>query len=463
MKILLIKPGVTSDSIIPPVGLGYIAGAVSGSHQVKILDCLKDKIGLKKLDRIIKDYDPGLVGVQVFNIDKKMTTKYLKAVKEINKDIITIVGGPYPSCEPEEVFNYFSQDLDYAFAGEAEKGFKKLLGKIENKESNDSFHDVEGLIWKDDDKTVANNPVCIEDLDEIGIPSWEHLKPETYPPVPAGGFLKNYPVAPINISRGCPFRCSFCAGWRITGDRVRYRSVDNVIEEIEVLYHKHGIREIHIIDDNFTYSREYVMNFCKALIEKEFNISSACPNGIRLDTLDSELLELMKEAGFYIFNVGIESGTPETLTYMKKNLTVEIMKEKIDLIKKAGLKICGYFILGYPGETTADLKRTLKFAMELPLTRAMFMNFLPIPGTLIFESLKNSAEIVEKDLDNKTFYNVSYKNPEISPLRLKYFQIKAFLLFYLRPKILFENISDIYNFRHLLSLVKRVFRMLVNV
>lgn len=462
MKALLIKPRVPSDTIIPPIGLGYLAKVVTPRHTVKILDCLMHDISENKLADYIRNYRPELVGVQVYNIDKSVARRYLKIVKRINDSIITVVGGPYPSCEPGNVFNFFGECLDFAFHGEAETGFAGLLDKISNDKSID-FVNIEGLIWVNNGNLVMNNPYFIKNLDNIGAPEWSLLAPEAYPPAPVGAFLRDYPVAPINVSRGCPYNCSFCAGWKITGHFVRYRSIENVINEIEILYKKYGIREIHILDDNFTYNKEYVRGFCNSLLKTGISIKLACPNGVRINTLDRNLLELMKEAGFYAVHLGIESGSQKVLNYMGKALSVELIKEKINIIKKAGMSICGYFIIGYPGESVRDLESTIKFSLELPLSRAMFMNFLPIPGTRIFELLQKKNKLNKLNLSKNNFYTVNYKPDLMSPAMLKILQLKAFLLFYLRPKIIFENIKDIYNFKHLLYLIKRIFRILVNV
>ncbi|MFC2091410.1 B12-binding domain-containing radical SAM protein [Elusimicrobiota bacterium] len=462
MKILLVKPNVSSDTVIPPLGLGYIAKRVTEKNKVKILDCLKDNISQARFERYISDYRPDILGIQVYNTDKGLSRQYLKIVKHIDKRTITVIGGPYPSCEPEGVFDFFGSCLDFAFCGEAEKGFCQLVSAVSDKQSLMS-DDIAGLIYRKKSKVKINKSYSPDTCASIGYPDWDLLKPEIYPPSPVGAFLRSYPSAPIVISRGCPYKCSFCAGWRITGDKVRYRTIDNVIAEIKLLSGKHGIREFHILDDNFTFNRDYVTDFCRSVINAGINAKFACPNGIRIDTIDEEVLKLMKKAGFYSIHIGIESGSQKILNYMGKIQTLNMIRDRIKKIKKIGMEVCAYFIIGYPGETSKDIKNTLKLAMSLPIDRSMFMNFLPIPGTAIHNELEKKHDCNMRTSDKRSFYKVNYTSDMIPSWRVKYFQIKSMLVFYMRPKILVRNLAAVYSIRHLFYIIRRVIRIVISV
>ncbi len=141
------------------------------------------------------------------------------------------------------------------------------------------------------------------------------------------------------------------------------------------------MREFHIIDDMFNFRKQRVSAFCNGVRDHRLDISYTFPNGLRLNHLDLETLRMMRDTGAYSFNVGIESGSQRILDMMKKNLTLELIEEKINLVVEADLEPCGFFIIGFPGETTADIKATIKFAKRLKLKRAHFSNFLPLPGT----------------------------------------------------------------------------------
>lgn len=456
MKILLVRPVTSKEkalNVIPPIGLGYLATAArkAGFSDVLILDCVREKFDFKAFAREIRRVSPDVIGFQVFSHDLYSLHESLKIVKIIKPDAVTIAGGPHPSGLPKEILKNFL-NLDFAFKGEAEIGFPLLLEKLsKNKKfvsspSSSLFKKIPGLIWRRGQTEVEVNPqIFPNNLDELGLPAWDLLKPQEYPDAPHGIFFKNLPIAPIMATRGCPFECTYCAGKTVTGRKIRTRSVDNVISEIELLYRKYGIREIHILDDNFTINKDYTKEFCKKLLLKDFKISWCCTNGVRLDTLDLETLTLMKKSGCYYISAGIESGSDRILNLMKKGLSVKIIKKQIQLIKKSGLDINGFFILGYPGETEEDIEKTIYFAKTLGLKRAAFPNFLPLPGTVIYKDLIGSGELKEEEVDwGKIFHaDVPYSPSSISKKRLKYLQRRAYIEFYLRLGVLLDVFREI--------------------
>lgn len=469
LKILLMKPYSETDELIPPFGLGYLATAIRKNHDVQILDGIKEKTTTEKFKEIIKKGGFDVIGIQVFTCHLAQTKKYIKAIKEINQKIKIILGGPHPSSEPYNIFKYFP-DIDWAFRGEAEEGLPMLLDFIA--QTNDGvalnnheaeFQKIPGLIWRNTaDETIVNHPSFEENLDKFGMPSWDLLQPDTYPMSPHGAFFKNYPIAPIIITRGCPYGCTYCAGSIISGRKIRKRSADNAIQEIKLLSENYNIKEIHIEDDNFTFCRDLVEEFCRKLKENQLNISWACPNGIRLDTLTKDLLLLMKDSGLYSVSVGIESGSNKILKDMKKRLTIEIIKEKLNLIKEVGLESIGFFIIGYPAETKKDILQTLAFSRELPLKRANFSIFKPFPGTEITNYLIEKGELDFSKADWTKFIlsDAVYAPSGITINELKGLRHQALIRFYLRPKILFKMLGEIKNFSHFKIVLRRIYRWL---
>ncbi len=456
MRILFIKPNSKTDTVIPPIGLGYLSSILKDEHETKIVDC-RLKISLRKLLEIVKDFSPDIVGIQVYNFDKQIVYKYLYEIKKANDKIITVIGGPCPSCEEEQVLNYYKGLIDYAFIGESELSFKRFIKKMSIGDKD--FSDVEGLIYRYNGKIVKNSLPFIDNLDILPYPDWDSIPPDKYPCSPQGGFARGFPVSPIIISRGCPYKCNFCAGHKITGYKIRYRSVENVLEEIKLLVKKFNVKEIHIIDDNFTFKKDYILEFCDKFLSSGIKLNVACPNGVRIDSLDKEVLTYMKKAGFYILHLGIESGSKKILKYMNKNMNLDTIKQKAYLAKSLGYEICGYFIIGYPGETKQDLSKTKNLILSLPLDRVMIMNFLPIPGTEIYEQLKQKNFAF--DAVDKNFYTVNYinKNRTIQ----KFNQIKLFIWYYLRPKILIKNLLSICNISHLYFIIRRIYRLVVSI
>lgn len=470
LKVLLIRPNSEADELIPPFGLGYLASMVREKHDIKILDCLKEKLTSENLEKYLLGNYFDVIGIQVFTCHIDTVKEYINSIKKILPRVFIILGGPHPSADPKNIFSFFLS-ADFGFKGEAEIGFPKILDFLARAKSSAYFlgsdynelRQIPGLIWKKVNEVLINPQIFTEDLDSLKFPAWDLINPDSYPLAPHGAFFKNYPIAPIIITRGCPYSCTYCAGHLISGRKIRKRSAGNVLEEIKLLHSKYGIREIHIEDDNFTFYPELVKEFCEKLIESGLNISWTCPNGVRLDTLNKDLLDIMKSAGLYSVSLGVESGSEKILRDMKKSLTKEKIIEKLCLIKESGLKSIGFFIIGYPAETKNDILETISFAKKLPLTRATFSIFKPFPGTEATENIAKKGEVDFQKTDFTKFVlnDVVYSPPGITIKELKNLRRRAFLEFYLRPKIIFSMAGEIKNFSHFKIVMKRIFRWML--
>jgi anaerobic magnesium-protoporphyrin IX monomethyl ester cyclase len=280
-----------------------------------------------------------------------------------------------------------------------------------------------------------------EDLDSLGMPAWDLIMPESYPFSPHGVVMMNYPIAPIMLTRGCPYQCTFCTS---AGTPFRKRSVDLVLKEVVHLYQDHGIREFHVVDDNFTLDMDYARSFLEALIELDLGASWATPNGVRLDRLDRSLVELMKRAGFYSIAVGIESGSERIRRKMKKGSSLGKIRRDLEMVREVGgIDVTGFFILGFPGETTEDIEKTLSFSRELPLQRAAFHAFIPLPGAEVWQEMEASGELGRVDWERYFFWARAYVPQGMSRKELLRMHRKAFLRFYLRPRIILQNLKFI--------------------
>jgi radical SAM superfamily enzyme YgiQ (UPF0313 family) len=464
MKVLLVKPYNRSDHIQPSLGLGYLATAARAEHDVSILDCIKEGIGAEKFIGRVRSGAPDVVGIQCYTFDLGFIGQALEGVKalaaELGKDIVTAVGGPHPTAQPRETMELFGESLDFAFAGEAEASFAKLLGLLAARKRD--YAGVPGLVWRDGAKVTANPKTLAGDLDGLGFPSWDLIRPETYPEAQHGAFFKNFPIAPIMVTRGCPYPCTFCAVNLVSGRRIRRRSADNVLAEIKMLKEERGIREFHIIDDNFTMDSGYVKDFLRKLRALDLGMSWSTPNGVRMDSLDREMLGLMKETGLYLISLGIESGSDEVLGLMKKGISTSKIRECVAMIDEAGIDMAGFFILGFPGETADTISRTIRFAAELPLKRANFFTYLPFPGTESYIELSRSGELDGIDWNSFYFTNAAYSPRGLSRKKLKSLHRQAFAKFYLRPAIILYQLKSIKSLRHLLFLAKRFMRWIVH-
>lgn len=460
MKILLVKPYNQSDHIQPSLGLGYLATALRKIDQdVNILDCIKDRITIDKFPSLLRKYDPDVLGLQCYTFDLPYIGQALRIAKKVNKDIVTVVGGPHPTALPEEMMRKEGCDLDFLFAGEAEIGFPKLIEAIERGDKDLSA--IPGLVFRDGDTIKINPRIVAEDIDSLGYPAWDLIHPQRYPEAQHGAFFKQFPIAPIMVTRGCPYPCTFCAGNLVSGKKIRRRSIDSVLSEITMLKKDFGIKEFHIIDDNFTMDAEYTKEFLRRLKALDLGMSWAVPNGVRMDTLDEEMLRLMKEAGLYLISLGIESGSDDVLRSMKKGITTAKMRDCIKMIEAAGIDMAGFFILGFPGETVQTMRDTIRFAAELPLKRANFFTYLPFPGTESYQKLADSGELKDVDWESFYFTNAAFTPRGLTRKDLKSMHRRAFATFYMRPDIILYQLKSIKSLRHFSFLAKRFMRWIV--
>ena len=455
-KIVLVVPLSRTHYVVPPVGLGYLAAALraAGFNDIVILDCLKERLGLKGLEKRLHRLNPAVVGFQLYSYDFPFVSRGIALVKEALPGCTTIIGGAHVSAVGPAALQEIP-GADFGFRGEGEAGLPLLMKGLLKKEPV-PLAEIPGLIYREGEQTRDNPRAVLTDLDALGFPAWDLMVPAEYPDSPQGGFYKNFPIAPVATTRGCPYSCTFCGSTVNMGKKLRSRSIPLVLQEMELLYHEYGVREFHLIDDMFNFDKQRVMDFCHGIRERGLEISYTFPNGLRLNHLDLETLRTMKDTGAYSFNVGIESGSQRILDLMKKNLTLEFIEEKVNLIVAAGLEPCGFFIIGFPGETLEDIEATIRFAKRLKLKRAHFSNFLPLPGTGATRQLLENREI-EKPVWEELFYaRVPYAPQGITKRQLKALQRRAYLSFHLRPRILWGILAEIKSVNHLKLTLKRI-------
>ncbi len=299
MKIVLVRPNYESHLITPPIGLGYLSSYLrENAIQVKIIDGLCSNIDNKVLQKKIIDENPDAVGITCLTAFYKEVIDLSRILKI--KNIRVIIGGVHPTFLPYETLT--DSNCDYVILGEGEIAFLKL---IQNNFKNDNIIGVYSKKNIEKGETQFIKAEKIRHLDKLPFPDWEQLNPNNYPKAPHGAIVKQFPIAPIMTTRGCPYECTFCASPKFYDRKIRFRSPKNVIEEIKYLINRFKIKEIHFEDDNLTIKRKHIEKICELIIENNIKISWACPNGIRADKIDSALIALMKKSGCYFFAYGL--------------------------------------------------------------------------------------------------------------------------------------------------------------
>jgi radical SAM superfamily enzyme YgiQ (UPF0313 family) len=447
--ILLIKPPCP-HSILPPLGIGYLSAALKKQgHSTRIIHGSKDNLDVDGVVKIIDEHDFDFVGVSACSNDHPWLEQLAREL-ESRPRLTFVAGGAHPTGLAERLMQMLPR-IDFIIRAESEIAFPRLVRALETQTaSDDCLSAIPNLVWKDSAGHIKENPIQrIEDIDAIDFPDWDQMKPAEYAEfAPHGGGAKAYPVGQIVTTRGCPYACSYCAGSLMHGTRIRARSPESIIEEMKYLIKDHHVKEFHIEDDNFTFNKEHVLNFCQAVRRNNINAFFTLPNGVRLDKLDDEILRQLKETGFYSFSIGIESGSQQTLKRMRKALNLDIVKETIQRIRKHGFLLKGYFMIGYPGETEQDITRTIEYAKSLDLDRAYFTMYIPLPGTRDFHMLEQQGKITLDTLQWQNFYTKGKTLPPYVPdgmnaEQLERFAHIAYRRFYVRPKIMLNMLKDL--------------------
>ncbi|MCX5705624.1 MAG: radical SAM protein [Candidatus Omnitrophica bacterium] len=458
-KALLVKPKDSySYAVIPNLGLGYLAASLrKHGFEACILDCNKKSFDPQEFVTYLKANNFHLIGFQVYTNSLLSAKLMMETAEKALPEAIILIGGPHPSGDPGHALRFFSE-ADCAVVGEGEEAVVALMSFSKSELRDVSLVSrISNVAFRDSSEGVDVNEVRFcSDLDQIPDPAWDLIDPRAYPISPHGTFSKSYPVAPLITSRGCPYLCTFCAGFKSTGRKLRRRSVKSVLNEINYLYTGFGVREFHIEDDNFTLQKEYVMEFCEGLRSKGLNIWWACPNGIRADKLDKEMLVKMEESGCYSFALGIESGSDRVLKMMKKNVTVEEIERQVSLIKDTTkINITGFFLIGYPGESEEDIRQTIKFSQRLRIDKASFSPVMPLPGSELYDIWKKKINTDSPDWGKFLYYQIVPQVSEIDDTKLNRYLKKAVLQFYLRPNIIMGILKEIKTAHQLKVLLKR--------
>lgn len=427
MKIILVRPNYRSHLITPPLGLGYLSAYLkSRGYQVKIIDGLN--LGLSNQEIVQQCQEADLVGISIIS-DYYLEAKDLcRGLKQINKKVV--LGGPHPSALPQE--SLVQTGADYVIIGEGEETLLELVRTLEN---NQEVSRIPGVFVLNQKEFLKRE--FIQDLDSLPFLDWVSLDPRKYQKAPHGALIKNFPVAPIASTRGCPYFCKFCAASAIWERKIRFRSASNVVDEIEYLVKNFQVREIHFEDDNLTLKREHIEEICNLILSKGLKISWATPNGIRADRVDFKLLELMKKSGCYYIAFGIESGNQYILDNILKSEKLADIERAVRWAKKLGLLTQGFFIFGLPGETNQSIKETINFAKKIPLDRAQFLLLDLLPGSALWQEHREEAGI---DYSKRSYQEVAWVPPTISRQALEGSQARAFRSFFFRPRPLFSLI-----------------------
>lgn len=429
----------------PPLGLGYIAAYLKRHGvTVDLVDCTflgQDKA----LDRI-RNSRPRIIGFQsVFSMERKS----LELAKLLRKDCeLLVAGGPLPTSNPID----FLKDFDIVVIGEGEETMLEIAQTVER---GTPLSRVKGIAYKAHGKTTFTPArEFVRDLDALPFPARNFFDNKTYQNYYSKSY--GYTTTSLMTSRGCPFNCDFCSR-PVFGNYFRTRSVTNIVDEIEEIQSL-GYNRVWFADDCFTIDRNRLIELCNEIIRRHLRIGWECLS--RVDTVDAEVIEIMKQAGCVRVFFGIESGNNSVLALMKKQATTQQARKAVQVAKKANVQVGAFFIVGYPGESNETVLDTVKFASSLPIDYLSFTLPYPIPGTPLYDRVKERL-VLEKWEEPKNPTLVKHKlmfTSSFSERKLKFAITKGMMQSWIRKylkakgyKLIgepFERVTDSV-FRHM--------------
>ena len=427
MKILLIDPPFQRFMKFKcdwfPLGLGYLASAlIREGHETHIynaefhnqqqylrtsklmesfdmyLDALHDRSHdvWSDIRQTIARYAPDVVGITSPTVKFASAVAIAEICKKHFPQIPVILGGPHATNCPHDAL---SKDvIDIAVIGEGEQTFVELVDALQNWRD---ISDIKGIGYRDADGVITLNPKreLIEDIDTLPFPARDRLL--------NGERLESESMGNMITSRGCPFQCTYCAAHTVWTRKVRFRSIENIVEEVKLIHEKFGTLQFTFWDDCFTLKKSRVLHFCELLRQEGLNINWGC--NTRFDLLDEELIKEMKYAGCNNIELGVESGSPKVLEKIRKGISTDQMHKVAELLNRYKMYWSAFFMIGFPYEDARDILDTVNLMKKIKPCWCTFSIFTPYPGTELYED-SDRMGLLPEEFDWSAFGHQSPHN-----------------------------------------------------
>jgi len=457
--LLIVPPGTMEEHVgrlsgaageLPMLGLAYIAASLRDQgHEVKLIDYEVNGWEMDRVGPDIEAFAPHMIGMTAYITNMRRCATVSKIAKEVNPDCTVVFGGPQVTIFSEEAFH--SPDVDIVVLSEGEIIIRNVMNALG---SDPKLDKVKGIWFRRQDGEIQRNTreVLVDNLDIFPPPALDLFEMEKYfPPV----YIRGKKVAHLLTSRGCPFQCTFCETKLTFGRSLRFHSVDRVLDEVEALLDR-GYTGMQFYDDIFTANAERTTEFCNAIIDRKLKFHWMCYT--RTNTVQPEVLALMKKAGCYLISFGIETADDDLLMVIKKNLTVEANWRGVRFTKEAGIEVAGTFMFGLPTETAAQTEKAIDFSLKSGIDYAIFGITEPYPGT---ELWIDAAKYGSFDDSGRYQNNLLSENAAVwipegrTREELKDYVETAMFKFYMRPTAWWRSIRNFWKLP-----VRRAFRYL---
>lgn len=436
LKVTLVNPPTFSGYPQPPMGLIQLAAVIEEGFDVNIIDANALNLRPEQINPLLED--TGVLGLTATTPTVSRAIEIAAAVKDVRPELPVILGGPHATLLPRETMES-TPDIDVIVAGEAEISFYMLLSSIEK---GGHIDQVPGVFWEQDGEIVENERVeNVDDLDSLPFLAYNLIPLKKYRPHPPHGRAK--PFAVLITSRGCPYNCAYCSK-PVFGKEFRAQSPERVVDEIEDLQARYGVREIAFYDDVFTLDKHRAAAISEEIIRRGIKIIWSCET--RVNLVDQPLLGVMKKAGCYSISYGLESGNQDILNTINKNTTLAQAEEAVRYTREAGINAIGYFMIGSPGETLNSIKETMNFAKKLKLGFAQFSITTPFPGTELYNLYLENGGRSDIPWEDYVYAGSGegkapvFESDVLKRKDIVEWQKKAYRDFYLRPSYIWQRI-----------------------
>ena len=440
MKITFINPPQTNSKykflgvVAPSLGIGYMAAVLEeNNYNVDILDATALDLTYDEIGEEIAKRKPDIVSISALTPTIGVALDTADKIKQVNPEITVVLGGYHPTFEYESVLE--EESVDVIVRGEGEFTLLELVKTIER---NGDLRNVDGLAFKDETNNsliVTPDREIIKDLDILPFPAFHLFPMDKYKILHI-----NTNIATMITTRGCPMQCSFCSSAALHGDHLRRRSYKNVCDEIELRLLEENIDTIAFMDDTFTLNKKFVKDLCAEIKRRNLKFWWGCTS--RVDSLDEELLEIMKDAGCITLFIGVESANQQLLDKMNKNITISKTEKAFKLARKVGIRTIASCVIGMPDDTKQSIERTIKFVKKLKPNYALYSLATPYPGTRFYDETFKKNLIKITDWTKYTLINPILETIDCTNKDLRKLQAKAFIKFYLRPGYLIKQVQQ---------------------
>lgn len=425
------------DYFFPPYGMAQIAAYVrEKSYSVHLIDCITACPDLNDFPRYFREnYTEKGIRARFYGITAvtpiiNHALMIGQWVRESDPAATIILGGPHPTHMAGELIHHPA--IDAIVMGEGELTFLELLEKQE-------WKNIHGLLFKtrgeDGQFSLVRNPEReqIADLDTIPLPAYDLVDVNAYK---APGYShRGVPSMSVVTSRGCTGRCSFCSK---VFHKVSMRSPGHIMEELRLLYHQYGIRQIIFYDDTFTISRERIIRLCERIREELPGLVWTC--FARVDTVDAELLKSMKTAGCEHVMYGVENFDTNVLQMIRKNISVDQVFSAVRATQAAGIECRVSLMIGNPGETKDTIKYNMKMIRKLKPDYLQVLIFHPLPGAPLYQEWREEGRITAERWEDFNFTRPVSEHPNLTPKQIRSYYLRMYAAFYLHPRFIFNEL-----------------------